>query len=108
MVQAATEINRGNTEQAIQVLPVARRFEMGEAEAWPAYVRRSGHLLGPSAEAMTEFAKIIAPRGVVAVSALYPLAYLGLARAAALTVGSSERYAFHLRRPTRADRHAPS
>jgi hypothetical protein len=34
---------------------------------------------------MAEFQKIIDHRGVVGVSAFYPLAHLGLARAAALT-----------------------
>ncbi|PYS87119.1 MAG: hypothetical protein DMF70_01220, partial [Acidobacteria bacterium] len=86
-IQAALEIKRGNTEQAIQLLQVARRFEMGfDAEAKPAYVRGLAYLrAGAGAEAMMEFEKIIAHRGVVAISALYPLAHLGLARAAALT-----------------------
>lgn len=85
-IQAAIEINRGNTEQAIQLLRGARRFEMGlEVQAWPAYVRGLAYLRGRAgAEAMAEFQKIIDHRGVVAVSALYPLAHLGVARAAAL------------------------
>jgi serine/threonine protein kinase/Flp pilus assembly protein TadD len=86
-IQAALEINRGNKEQAIQLLQVARRFEMGgEASAMPAYVRGLAYLRGGAGvEATAEFQKIIDHRGVVAVSALYPLAHLGLARAAALT-----------------------
>ncbi len=86
-IQAALEINRGNTEQAIQLLQVARRFEMGdEAQAKPAYVRGLAYLRGGAgAEAMAEFQKIIDHRGVVAISALYPLAHVGVARAAALT-----------------------
>ena len=86
-IQAALEINRGNTEQAIQLLQVARRFEMGnEVHAWPAYVRGLAYLRGGAgAEAMAEFEKIIDHRGVVDIYALYPLAHLGLARAAALT-----------------------
>jgi eukaryotic-like serine/threonine-protein kinase len=87
MIQAALEINRGNTEQAIQLLQVARRFEMGQgAWAWPAYVRGLAYLRGGAgADAMAEFQKIIDHRGLVATSALYPLAHLGVARAAALT-----------------------
>jgi tetratricopeptide (TPR) repeat protein len=87
MIQAALEINRGNTEQAIQLLRVARRFEMEFlGRAWAAYVRGLAYLrAGAGAEAMAEFQKIIDHRGVVAVSALYPLAHLGVARAAALT-----------------------
>ena len=86
-IQAAVEINRGNTEQAIQLLRAARRFEMGiEVQAKPAYVRGLAYLRGGAGtEAMAEFQKIIDHRGVVAISALYPLAHLGLARAAALT-----------------------
>ena len=86
-IQAALEIKRGNTEQAIQLLQVARRFEMGYlVQAKPAYVRGLAYLrAGAGTEAMAEFQKIIDHRGVVAVSALYPLAHLGLARAAALT-----------------------
>jgi tetratricopeptide (TPR) repeat protein len=84
-IQAALEINRGNTEQAIPLLRAAQRFEMAVG-AWPAYVRGLAHLRGRAgAEAMAEFQKIIDHRGVVDVSALYPLAHLGLARAAALT-----------------------
>lgn len=86
MIQAALEINRGNTELATQLLGVARRFEMGlEVQAWPVYVRGLAYLRGRAgAEAMAEFQKIIDHRGVVAISALYPLAHLGVARAAAL------------------------
>lgn len=86
-LHAILEINRGNTEKAIQLLEVARRFEMGfHASAWPAYLRGLAYMRGGAgAEAMAEFQKIIDHRGVVAVSALYPLAHLRLARAAALT-----------------------
>ena len=86
-IQAALEIKRGNTEQAVQLLQAARRFEMGlDAGAWAAYVRGLAYLRARAGtEAMAEFQKIIDHRGVVAVSALYPLAHLGLARAAALT-----------------------
>jgi eukaryotic-like serine/threonine-protein kinase len=86
-IQAALEIERGNTEQAIQLLEVARRFEMGlDALAIPAYVRGLAYLRAEAgAEALAEFQKILDHRGVVVVSALYPLAHLGVARAAALT-----------------------
>ncbi len=91
-IRAALEINRGNTEQAIQSLQVARRFEMGlDASAMPAYVRGLAYLRGRAgAEAVAEFQKLIDHRGVVAVSALHPLAHLGVARAAAL-VGDTEK-----------------
>jgi hypothetical protein len=41
--------------------------------------------LGRGAEATTEFQRILAHRGYAPLSPLYPLAQLGLARAAALT-----------------------
>ncbi|HEX6189679.1 MAG TPA: protein kinase [Pyrinomonadaceae bacterium] len=87
MVQATLEINRGNTEQAIESLRVTSRFEMGwDASAWPAYVRGLAYLRGRAGvEALAEFQKILDHRGVVAGSALYPLAHLGVARAAAMT-----------------------
>jgi tetratricopeptide (TPR) repeat protein len=87
MIQAALEINRGNTEQAIQLLQVARRFEMEFlGRAWAAYVRGLAYLrAGAGAEAMAEFQMILDHRGVVAIYASFPLAHLGLARAVALT-----------------------
>jgi len=86
-IQAALEINRGNTEQAIQLLQAAQRFEMEWlGRAWPVYVRGLAYLRGGAgAEAMAEFQKIIDHRGVVPIYAAYPLAHLGLARAAVLS-----------------------
>jgi len=86
-IQAALEINRGNTEQAIQLLQAARQFELEWlGRAWPVYVRGLAYLRGGAgAEAMAEFQKIIDHRGLVPIYASYPLAQLGLARAAALT-----------------------
>jgi hypothetical protein len=87
MIQAALEIGRGNTEKAVKLLETARRFEMGvDVGVLPTYIRGLTYQHGRAgAEAMAEFQKIIDHRGVVRVSALYPLAHLGLARAAALT-----------------------
>jgi len=56
------------------------------AEFWPQYLRGLAYLKLKSAnEAAAEFQKILDNRGQAALSALYPLAHLGLARAAALT-----------------------
>jgi len=86
-IRAAIEIRRDNPAQAIQLLQAASRYETGgNAGLWPAYVRGLAFLQQRAGtEAMAEFQKIIDHRGVVATSPLYPLAHLGLARAAALT-----------------------
>jgi serine/threonine protein kinase/tetratricopeptide (TPR) repeat protein len=86
-IQGAIETNRNNAAQAIQLLQAASRDEMGTvAGLWPAYVRGLAFLQQRSGpHAMAEFQKILDHRGVVAVSPLYPLAHIGLARAAVLT-----------------------
>jgi tetratricopeptide (TPR) repeat protein len=86
MIRAAIEIHRGNPAQAIQLLQGASRYELGlNISLWPAYLRGLAYLhQGSGREAMTEFQRILDHRGLVAISTLYPLAQLGLARAAAL------------------------
>jgi tetratricopeptide (TPR) repeat protein len=84
-IRAAIEINRNNTAQAVQLLEATRRFEVA-AEFWPQYLRGQAYLRQQKgAEAAAEFQRIIDHRGQAPLSALYPLAYLGLARAAAVT-----------------------
>jgi hypothetical protein len=87
MIWAAEEISRNNAAAAIQILRPAVAYEMGsEMSAWPAYIRGLAYLRWRAgSDAAAEFQKIIEHRGVVAASVLYPLAHLGLARAAALT-----------------------
>ena len=85
MVRAAIQLNRNNPAQAIQLLEPARRYEAA-AEFWPQYVRGQAYLkLKSGNEAAAEFQKILDNRGQGALSLLYPLSHLGLARAAALT-----------------------
>jgi len=83
-----------NPAQAIQLLQTASRYELGgEAAMWPAYVRGLVYLRQRAGtEAMGEFRKILDHKGVLGAGnpmgpnslALYPLAQLGLARAAEL------------------------
>jgi eukaryotic-like serine/threonine-protein kinase len=84
--RAAMETNKGNPAEAIRLLQKARIFEMGSAAGfWPTYIRAQAYLReGSAAEAMAEFQKIIDRRGVWPAAVHYPLAHLGLARAAAL------------------------
>jgi eukaryotic-like serine/threonine-protein kinase len=87
MTRAALELSRGNGAQAVQLLQLTSRYESGLiAGFWPNYLRGQALLRQQAgAEAMAEFQKILDRRGVSITSPLYPLAHLGLARAAALT-----------------------
>jgi serine/threonine protein kinase/predicted Zn-dependent protease len=83
-IHAALELQHGNAQHAIELLQPALRYEPA-AEFWPQYVRGLANLkLNKGAEAATELRKILDHRGEGPLSVLYPLADLGLARAAAL------------------------
>ncbi len=85
IIRGQLELNRGNAVQAIQVLEPARKYEVF-GEFWPQYIRGQAYLKqnsGPAA--VTEFKSILDHRGWYPVSPLYPLAQLGLARAAAMS-----------------------
>jgi eukaryotic-like serine/threonine-protein kinase len=82
-VHAALELQRGNADQAIERLQVCR-YEAA-AEFWPQYLRGQAYLnLKQGTEGATEFQKILDHSGQAPLSPLYPLAHLGLARAAEL------------------------
>src|SRR5262245_40022985 len=83
-IRAAIDLQRGNAAQAIDQLQAASRYEAA-AEFWPQHMRGHAYLkLGRGAEAAAEFQKILDHRGYAPLSPLYPLAHLGLARAAKL------------------------
>jgi serine/threonine protein kinase/tetratricopeptide (TPR) repeat protein len=85
LAQARIELHRGNTAQAIQLLETTRAFE-GYALFQIAHLRGQAYLnQQKGAEATTEFQKILDHRGWQPTSPLFPLAHLGLARAAALS-----------------------
>jgi predicted Zn-dependent protease len=80
-IRAAIELQRGNAAQAIEQLQPVSSYEAA-AEFWPQYLRGVSYLkLKRGAEAAVEFQKILGNRGQASMSALYPLAHLGLARA---------------------------
>ncbi len=84
LVKARLELNRGNAAQAIQLLELARKYEV-YGDFWPQYLRGQAHLKQKnSSQATAEFQTIIDHRGWYPLSPLYPLAHLGLARAAEL------------------------
>ena len=90
IIRAALELQRHNPSEAIRLLEPARRYEPA-AEFWPQYVRGLAYLsLKSGDEAAAEFQKILDRRGEAALSVLYPLAHLGLARAHALA-GDAEK-----------------
>ena len=86
VIRAAIDLQRGNAAGTIEQLQTTSRYEAA-AEFWPQYLRGQAYLkLKQGTEAATEFQKILDHRGQAPLSLLYPLAHLGLARAAALPV----------------------
>ncbi|MGZ8847756.1 MAG: protein kinase domain-containing protein [Pyrinomonadaceae bacterium] len=84
IIRAQLALNSGNATPAIQLLDSARKYEVF-GDFWPQYLRGQAYLKNKNgAQAATEFRTILEHRGWYPVSPLYPLAYLGLARAAVL------------------------
>jgi eukaryotic-like serine/threonine-protein kinase len=82
IIRAALELQRGNADLAVEQLKTTQRLEAA-AEFWSQYLRGQAYLkLNQFAAAETEFQKILAQRGEAPLSLLYPLAHLGVARAA--------------------------
>ena len=93
MTHAALEIHGGHPARAVETLERAGRVELGtDALLWPAYLRGLAYLAqGAGNEARSEFQKILDHKGVLAPKdlnpvglTLYPLAWLGRARAGTL------------------------
>jgi serine/threonine protein kinase/Flp pilus assembly protein TadD len=84
LIQAHIEMQQGNPAQAIQLLETTRLY--GRSILFPiAYLRGQAYLAEKrGADAATQFQEILNNRGWSAVSYFYPLAYVGLARAAVL------------------------
>lgn len=84
LIEAHVEMQRGNSSQAIQVLEKTRLY--GRSILFPiAYVRGQAYLAEKKGtEAAAEFQQILDNRGWSALSYFYPLAYVGIARAAVL------------------------
>jgi serine/threonine protein kinase/Flp pilus assembly protein TadD len=86
IIRAAIALQRDRADQAIELLNAALPYEGGFAGFWPDYLRGQAYLrLRRGNEAAAEFQKILDHRGWDPSSPMYPLAHLGLARAAALT-----------------------
>ncbi len=88
--RALTEIQRGNPARAVELLRPAAPYELGTGPDGPRYlinfIRGQAYLNAKDGtRAAGEFQKILGHQGTYPVSPQYPLARLGLARAAALT-----------------------
>jgi len=84
-IRAAIETHRNNPAEAIQQLQAPIPYEAA-ALFWPTYLRGQAYLRQRAGiEAAVEFQKILDHRGWDPTSPLYPLAHVGLARAAVLT-----------------------
>jgi hypothetical protein len=82
-LRAAVVLRRGDPARTLALLAPVERYE-GAGEFWPPYLRGTAALLGHAPEeAAVEFQKIIDRRGQAPLSVLWPIAHLGLARAAA-------------------------
>ena len=83
---AALAIAEHEPARALETLEPLRPYDHApSAEFWPLYLRGLAHLqLKDGRSASVEFQSIVASRGEVPVSVLFPLAHLGLARASML------------------------
>jgi len=80
---AILALQQGDAARAIELLEPVRRYEHAPAgQFWPRYVRAQAYLVSKNERAAAqEFRSILERRGEVPTSMLYPLSYLGLARA---------------------------
>src|SRR5262249_53786024 len=86
IIHASAELRRDRPARAIEFLKASGPYEAA-AHFWPNYLRGQAYLrLKQGAEAAAEFQKILDHRGWDMMSPLYPLAHLGLARAAAISL----------------------
>jgi tetratricopeptide (TPR) repeat protein len=92
VIAAANAIKAGQSERGLELLEPVRPFDHAPvSEFWPAYLRGQAHLqLKHGREAAGEFQSIVDHRGEAPDSTLYPLAHLGLARAANLAGNVAE------------------
>ena len=91
IVRAVMEKNRGNYEQALQLLETVRTYDMSfVVGATNNYFRGYVYLdLKKADDARREFQRIIDGRGVDLLDSIRSLAHLGLARAAAMSGDSA-------------------
>jgi hypothetical protein len=86
VIGAASALGQGDAARALELLEPVKPYDRApSAEFWPNYLRGQAYLkLKNGPEAVGQFRSIVDRQGEVPASVLYPLAHLGLARAAAL------------------------
>ena len=90
-LNAAIELNKGNSAQALVSLEAAAPYELGgpppfqTATLYPCYLRGQAYLLSRNGSAAAEFQKLLSHRGLVVNFPLGALAHLGIARAYAMS-----------------------
>jgi tetratricopeptide (TPR) repeat protein len=86
IADAAVAVLRREPARALELLDAVKPYDLAPfAELWPAYLRGLAYLqLKDGRAAAGQFRSVLNNRGVAPQSPLYPLAYLELARAAAL------------------------
>jgi tetratricopeptide (TPR) repeat protein len=84
---AAVAIEQGEPARGLALLEPVKGYDHApSAEFWPVYLRGQAYLqLKDGRAAASEFENIVTHRGEVPASVLYPLAHVGLARAAAMS-----------------------
>jgi tetratricopeptide (TPR) repeat protein len=84
---AALALKRREPARTLELLERVRQYDHAPAsEFWPAYLRGQAYLESKDGNgAAAQFRAILEHRGKAPTSPLYPLAHLGLARAAAMT-----------------------
>ena len=95
---AALAVRRGDPVRALNLLEPVRPYNRAPAaEFWPEYLRGQAYLQMQDGQAARgQFESILSRRGQAPTSPLYPLACLGLGRAAAMTGDSTQaREAYH-------------
>src|SRR5262245_56553979 len=101
VAEAAMALRQGKVDHAVDLLKTTLPYELGTdtlvgTAFRPIFIRGQAFLgMKAGAQAAQEFKKIIDHQGVFPVSPLYPLSYLGLARAYALSgdiANSQESY----------------
>jgi len=86
VIRAAMALRRNEPSRALQLLePVSAYDDAPAAEFWPTYLRGEAWLqLKNGARAGEQFRRVLSHRGAAPGSPLFPLAQVGVARAAVL------------------------
>jgi eukaryotic-like serine/threonine-protein kinase len=87
VTMAALALKRRQPARTLELLETVRQYDHAPAsEFWPAYLRGLAYLQSKDGEgAAAQFRTILDRRGEAPTSPLYPLAHVGLARAAVIT-----------------------